>query len=132
MSAWPEATYIINKINDSLIELGTFEQQLENINNANQRLNDLEDRADRDQSDITNLSANIDTLTNKASTFETFINDYQESDVSSIGAQIETLEDNLQEAANLIAFIDEENASQSAPKTISTSSTRSIWFILED
>lgn len=132
MSAWPEATYIINKINDSLIELGTFEQQLENINNANQRLNDLEDRADQDQSDITNLSANIDTLTNKASTFETFIDDYQESDVSSIGAQIETLEDDLQEAANLIAFIDEANASQSAPETISTSSTRSIWFILED
>lgn len=132
MSAWPEAAYIINKINDSLIELGTFEQQLEEINNANQQLIDLESRADQAQINIDSLNSNINTLTNKATTFQAFIDTYQDSDVGSIGDQIETLEYDLQNATNQIAFIDKENASQSAPETVSTTSTRSIWFILED
>ena len=127
MSAWPEAVYIINKIEDTLLEIQSFDSQLAQIEEANGRISRLENQADGYDSTLNEYAQQIDELRIKSREFDDFIETYQESDVSDLGEQISDIEDKLTSKEGLIAFKDTQDGEAHTKIT----STGCIWFIEE-
>lgn len=132
MSSWAEATYVINKLNNSLTIALNLGNDLQKIENANEDISNLKAASSNYNTRIGQVEDNIATLLEEANDFNTFINQSQEEDFSTLGPQIEELETSLQTAEHQIAFIDRKQNNSNIPAEIVTTSTDSIWLILED
>lgn len=128
MNAWPEAVYIINKIEDTLLEIQSFDSQLEEIHDANDRISQLENQADGYNFTLNEYAQQIDDLDRQCDDIDRFINDeYDGSVVQGLGNRIEAIETNLSAKEELIAFRDTKEGTKHTKVT----STGCIWFIEE-
>ena len=132
MSSWAEATYVINKLNNSLTIALNLDNDLQKIENANEDISNLKAASSNYNTRIGQVEDNIATLLEEADDFNAFMNQSQEEDFSTLGPQIEELETSLQTAEHQIAFIDRKQNNFNIPAEIVTTSTDSIWLILED
>lgn len=128
MSAWPEAVYIINKIEDTLLEIQSFDEQIEEIRGANDRIAILENQAGSYDTTLNEYGQQITELLRvKTEDLVPFITSYEESDVSGLGERISDIEDDLASKEKLIAFKDTQDGEAHTKVT----STGCIWFIEE-
>lgn len=132
MSSWAEATYVINKLNNSLTIALNLDNDLQKIENANEDISNLKAASSNYNTRIGQAEDNIATLLEEVDDFNAFINQSQEEDFSTLGPQIEELETSLQTAEHQIAFIDRKQNNSNIPVEIVTTSIDSIWLILED
>lgn len=132
MSSWAEATYVINKLNNSLTIALNLDNDLQKIENANEDISNLKAASSNYNTRIRQVEDNIATLLEEVDDFNAFINQSQEEDFSTLGSQIEELKTSLQTAEHQIAFIDRKQNNSNIPAEIVTTSTDSIWLILED
>lgn len=128
MSAWPEAVYIINKIEDTLLEIQSFDEQIEEIRGANDRIVKLETQAEGYNSTLDEYAQQINDLDRQCVEIDRFINnEYDGSVVQGLGNRIEAIETSLSAKEELIAFKDTKEGTKHTKIT----STGCIWFIEE-
>lgn len=132
MSSWAEASYVINKLNNSLTNALNLSNDLQKIENANEDINNLKTASSNYNTRIGQVENNVTALLGEVDDFNDFINRSQEEDFSTLGSRVRELETSLQTAEHQIAFIDRKQDNSNIPAEIVTTSTNSIWLILED
>lgn len=127
MSAWPEAVYIIKKLNNSLdLALDLSTRVLPSINEVNDRINELEGSVNED---ITDIQAAQITIKQDLETAQATLESLQENiqglsadlqEIQQAKAQLDDFSEDLDKAEKHIVFIDTNAASLPAVSPAST------------
>lgn len=131
MSAWPEAMYIIDKINESFKLVETFKEQIETINEKTNDIAELENRTNAHDTEVQELDAQLETLRSEVSEAIHDWENYSDSDLVNLGDKVDEIETLVKSQERQIAFVATKDDSGGGPDGITNASAYSVWFIQE-
>lgn len=131
MSAWPEAMYIIDKINESFKLVETFKDQIDFINDSAEDINTLKERTDTHDTKVQELITDFNELEPKIQEAINYWSAYSDSEFTKLGNNVQTIETLVKSQERQIAFVARKDENSGGPVDITNASAYSVWFIQE-
>lgn len=132
MSAWPEAMYIIDKINESFKLVETFKDQIDFINEKTDDIAALKNRTDAHNTKVQEIEDKVNNELKPK--IEKAVEDWEEysgSDLVGLGDNVRAIETLVQSQERQIAFVARKDENSSGPVDVTNASAYSVWFIQE-
>lgn len=131
MSAWPEAMYVIDKINESFKLVETFKDQIAYIKDATDDVNTLKERTDAHDTKVQELITDFNELEPKIQDAINYWSAYSDSELTNLGDDVKAIETLVQSQERQIAFIAKKDENSGGPVDVTNASVYSVWFIQE-
>lgn len=131
MSAWPEAMYVIDKINESFKLVETFKDQINFINNSTDDINTLKERTDAHNTKVQELITDFNELEPKIQEAINYWSAYSDSELTNLGNDVQAIETLVKSQERQIAFVARKDENSSGPVDVTNASAYSVWFIQE-